>query len=79
MTWSSVSQAGRSPEYLGKKIEGTEIKMVMLAIVITAPATLLLSALPFLVKFAPGSHFNPGGALPSNLGNPGAHGLSETL
>jgi K+-transporting ATPase ATPase A chain len=70
---------GRSPEYLGKKIEGKEIKMVMLAFVITAAATLLFSALPFLVKLAPGSYWNPGGALTSNLGNPGAHGLSEIL
>jgi K+-transporting ATPase ATPase A chain len=70
---------GRSPEYLGKKIEGKEIKMVMLAFVVTAAATLLFSSLPFLVKLAPGSYWNPGGALTSNLGNPGAHGLSEIL
>jgi K+-transporting ATPase ATPase A chain len=60
---------GRSPEYLGKKIEGKEIKMVMLAFVLTAAATLLFSSLPFL----------EGAALTSNLGNPGPHGLSEIL
>jgi len=70
---------GRTPEYLGKKIEGKEIKMVMLAFVVTAAATLLFSCVPFLVKFAPGSYWNPGGALTSNLGNPGPHGLSEIL
>ena len=70
---------GRSPEYLGKKIEGKEIKMVMLAFVVTAAATLLFSSLPFLVKLAPDGYWNPGGALTTNLGNPGAHGLSEIL
>lgn len=70
---------GRSPEYLGKKIEGKEIKMVMLAFVLTAAAALLFSSLPFLVKLAPGGYWNPGGALTSNLGNPGPHGLSEVL
>lgn len=70
---------GRSPEYLGKKIEGKEIKMVMLAFVVTAAATLLFSCLPFLVKLAPGSYWNPGGPLTSNLGNLGPHGLSEIL
>jgi K+-transporting ATPase ATPase A chain len=70
---------GRTPEYLGKKIEGKEIKMVMFALVLTAAATLLFSCLPFLLKFAPGSYWNPGGLLTSNLGNPGPHGLSEIL
>jgi potassium-transporting ATPase potassium-binding subunit len=70
---------GRSPEYLGKKIEGKEIKMVMLAFVLTAAATLLFSSLPFLARLAPGGYWNPGGALTSNLGNPGPHGFSEVL
>jgi potassium-transporting ATPase potassium-binding subunit len=70
---------GRSPEYLGKKIEGKEVKMIMLALVLTAAATLLFSALPFLLKLPPKSYWNPGGALTSNLGNPGPHGLSEVL
>jgi K+-transporting ATPase ATPase A chain len=70
---------GRTPEYLGKKIEGKEIKMVMLAFALTAAATLLFSSLPFLVSFARNSYWNPPGTLTSNLINPGAHGLSEIL
>lgn len=70
---------GRSPEYLGKKIEGKEIKMVMLALVVTAAATLLFSCLPLLVNLPPGNYWNSGAPLASNLGNPGPHGLSEIL
>jgi K+-transporting ATPase ATPase A chain len=70
---------GRSPEYLGKKIEGKEIKMVMLALVVTAAATLLFSCLPLLVNLPPGNYWNSGTPLASNLGNPGPHGLSEIL
>jgi K+-transporting ATPase ATPase A chain len=51
--------------------------MIMLALVLTAAATLLFSALPFLRKLPPKGYWNPGGALTSNLGNPGPHGLSE--
>ena len=70
---------GRTPEYLGKKIESKEVKMVMLAFVVTAAATLLFSCLPVVVKFAPNSYWNPPGALTANLGNLGPHGLSELL
>jgi potassium-transporting ATPase potassium-binding subunit len=70
---------GRTPDYLGKKIEGKEIKMVMLAFVLTAAATLLFSAVPFVAKFQPNSYWNPSGPLTSNLTNPGPHGLSEIL
>ncbi|HYW43177.1 MAG TPA: potassium-transporting ATPase subunit KdpA [Bryobacteraceae bacterium] len=58
---------GRTPEYLGKKIESREMKMVMLAYVITALATLVFSCLPFA------------GLVTAGLGNPGPHGLSEIL
>jgi K+-transporting ATPase ATPase A chain len=70
---------GRTPEYLGKKIESKEVKMVMLAFVVAAAATLLFSCLPLVVKFEPNSYWNPPGALTANLGNPGPHGLSELL
>jgi potassium-transporting ATPase potassium-binding subunit len=70
---------GRTPDYLGKKIEGKEIKMVMLAFVLTAAATLLFSIVPFLAKFQQNGYWNPHGPLTSNLANSGPHGLSEIL
>jgi K+-transporting ATPase ATPase A chain len=70
---------GRTPEYLGKKIEGKEIKLVMLSLVATAAAMLLFSAASMMIQFMPGSAFNPPGPPIANLGNPGPHGLSEIL
>lgn len=70
---------GRSPEYLGKRVAAKEIKMVMLALVVTAAANLLLSCATFLVHFQPHGYWNPPGAPVANLGNPGPHGLSEVL
>ncbi len=70
---------GRTPEYLGKKIEGKEIKLVMLSLVATAAAMLLFSAASLMIQFMPGSAFNPPGPPIANLGNPGPHGLSELL
>jgi K+-transporting ATPase ATPase A chain len=70
---------GRTPEYLGKKIEGREIKLVMLSLVATAAAMLLFSALSLIIHFSPASMFNAPGAPIANLGNPGSHGLSEIL
>ncbi|MGA0599095.1 potassium-transporting ATPase subunit KdpA [Caulobacter sp. KR2-114] len=59
---------GRTPEYLGKKIEAREIKFAMLAVLIL-PASILgfaavASVLPIALK---------------GLENSGAHGLSEIL
>jgi len=59
---------GRTPEYVGKKIEAKEVKMAMLAILIlplmmlgwTAVATVLPSAV-------------------ASIANPGPHGFSEIL
>ncbi|WP_019996076.1 potassium-transporting ATPase subunit KdpA [Aureimonas ureilytica] len=57
---------GRTPEYLGKKIEAKEMKMAILAILIL-PATILgFSALAAVLPVAL-----------SGLGNSGPHGLSE--
>jgi K+-transporting ATPase ATPase A chain len=70
---------GRTPEYLGKKIESKEMKMVMLSSVGTAAAMLAFSAASLAVHFSTGSYWNPAGPLTSNLSNPGAHGLSEIL
>jgi K+-transporting ATPase ATPase A chain len=70
---------GRTPEYLGKKIEAKEMKMVMLSFVATAAAGLLFAGATFLVEFPGASYWNPAGAPTENLTNRGAHGLSEVL
>ncbi|WP_379971252.1 potassium-transporting ATPase subunit KdpA [Ectobacillus sp. sgz5001026] len=59
---------GRTPEFLGKKIEGREIKLACIAI-LTHPALILIaSALAFTNS----------GAVSSIL-NPGFHGLTEVI
>jgi K+-transporting ATPase ATPase A chain len=70
---------GRTPEYLGKKIETKEMKMVMLSIVATGAATLLFAGATFLLNFPKGSYWNAAGPLTENLTNHGAHGLTEIL
>ncbi|KTD38330.1 potassium translocating ATPase, subunit A [Legionella moravica] len=59
---------GRTPEYLGKKIEPFEMKMAAIAVLIL-PLTVLLST-------AVGSVTQMG---TSTIANPGAHGFSEIL
>lgn len=59
---------GRTPEYLGKKIESFEMKMAILAVLIPSACILLGSALAVLI---------PAGT--SYVLNPGPHGLSEIL
>ena len=71
---------GRTPEYLGKKIEAREVKMAMLALIATSGAILVLSALSAVVRFAPGAYWNAAfGAATGNLNNAGPHGLGELL
>lgn len=59
---------GRAPEYLGKKIEVFEIKMVALAILVTPTLSLLGTALA--ISTTSGR---------AGILNPGAHGFSEVL
>jgi potassium-transporting ATPase potassium-binding subunit len=59
---------GRTPEYLGKKIESYEMKMASLMVLIPVVAVLLGTAIAVLV---------PSGQ--SAVVNPGAHGFSEIL
>ncbi|WP_204319560.1 potassium-transporting ATPase subunit KdpA, partial [Klebsiella aerogenes] len=59
---------GRTPEYLGKKIDVYDMKMTALAILVTPTLVLLGSAL------AIGTDAGRAGIL-----NPGAHGFSEVL
>jgi K+-transporting ATPase ATPase A chain len=59
---------GRTPEYLGKKIQAREIQMAMLYALVFPAAILTLTAISALIK--------PGLA---GLNNAGPHGLSEIL
>jgi K+-transporting ATPase ATPase A chain len=70
---------GRTPEYLGKKIEQKEVKMVMLAVLVLAGSILLFSGTGAVVSFAKNSWINSYGPATGNLGNNGPHGLSEIL
>jgi K+-transporting ATPase ATPase A chain len=57
---------GRTPEYLGKKIQAAEMKLVVLYILAVPVAVLCFSAASVLLDTAKASILNPG-----------AHGLSE--
>ena len=70
---------GRTPEYLGKKIEQKEVKMVMLAVLVLAGSILLFSSTGAVVQFVKNSWINPPGPATANLGNSGPHGLTEIL
>ncbi|MHB9131452.1 MAG: potassium-transporting ATPase subunit KdpA [Armatimonadota bacterium] len=59
---------GRTPEYLGKKIEAKEMKMAMLYVLVTAASILSFSALASVTE----------AGLAGRL-NQGPHGLSEIL
>ncbi|MBF0139113.1 MAG: potassium-transporting ATPase subunit KdpA [Magnetococcales bacterium] len=59
---------GRTPEYLGKKIEAFEIKMASIAILIPLIAVLLGTAVAVVTE-----------AGRAGIANPGVHGFSEIL
>ena len=70
---------GRTPEYLGKKIEQKEVKMAMLALIFMAVSILCFSAISAIIPFAKDGYWNPLGPGTANLNNGGPHGLSEIL
>ena len=59
---------GRTPEYLGKKIEVYEMKMTSIAVLVTPLLVLVLTAIAVMAE---------GGR--AGIANPGAHGFSEIL
>jgi len=59
---------GRTPEYLGKKIEAHEMKLTSMAILVTPILVLLGTAIAVMA-----------GAGKAGIANPGAHGFSEIL
>ena len=70
---------GRTPEYLGKKIEKKEVKMAMLAIIASALSILAFTALSSTVTFPEKGYWNSQGAAIGNMNNAGPHGFSEIL
>src|SRR5207244_5937974 len=59
---------GRTPEYLGKKIESYDVKMAMLAVLILTFTILVFSAVAVVKPYGT-----------SSITNPGPHGLSQIL
>ncbi len=59
---------GRTPEYLGKKIEAYDVKMAMLAVLILTFTILGFSALAVIKPFGT-----------AGISNPGPHGFSQIL
>lgn len=77
---------GRTPEYLGKKIEQFEVKMMMLAVLVLAGSILGFTALGANLNLPAKSALNRVGTTKTYLGstynnvnNSGPHGLSEVL
>jgi len=70
---------GRTPEYLGKKLEQKEVKMAMLAIIVTSACILVFSGISTQAVFAAKGYWNPPGAAIANMNNSGPHGLAEIL
>ncbi len=59
---------GRTPEYLGKKIESYDVKMAMLAILVLTCTILIFSAISVVKPYGT-----------AGITNPGPHGLSQVL
>jgi K+-transporting ATPase ATPase A chain len=59
---------GRTPEYLGKKIESFDVKMAVLSVLVSSFAILLFTAIAIVTK-----------AGLAGISNPGPHGLSQIL
>ena len=70
---------GRTPEYIGKKIQQKEVQMALFAILATAFFILVFSGISAVMPFSKGGYWNPPGPATANLNNGGAHGLSELL
>lgn len=70
---------GRTPEYLGKKIEQKEVKMAMVAIIATAFSILVFAAISVVIPLAKNGYWNPAGAPIANVNNTGPRGFSEIL
>src|SRR5438445_5183950 len=70
---------GRTPEYVGKKIEQREVKMAIIAILATSRCILGLTAASSIAPFAKDHYWNPPGPATANTNNNGPHGFSEIM
>ena len=70
---------GRTPEYVGKKIEQKEVKMAMLALIATAFSILVFTAISAVAPFAKDGYWNAPGPAIANVANSGPHGLTAIL
>src|SRR5262249_21783301 len=70
---------GRTPEYVGKKIEQKEWKMAIIAILATSLCILGFTALSSVGPFATGTYWNAPRPAASNINNGRPHGLAEIL
>jgi K+-transporting ATPase ATPase A chain len=70
---------GRTPEYVGKKIEQKEVKMAIIAILATSMCILAFTAISSVAPFAKDHYWNPPGPAAANTNNGGPHGFSEIL
>ncbi len=69
---------GRTPEYLGKKIEAFDIKMVSIVILVMPLIVLVGTAIALVTIPGKGALYDP--SFPyTTIYNPGAHGFSEVL
>jgi potassium-transporting ATPase potassium-binding subunit len=59
---------GRTPEYLGKKIEAYDVKMAMLTVLVFPLIILTLTAIGVITSYGK-----------AGISNPGPHGLSQIL
>jgi potassium-transporting ATPase potassium-binding subunit len=70
---------GRTPEYVGKKIEQKEVKMAIIAILATSLVILGFTALSSIAHLRPNGYWNAPGPAMANTNNNAAHGFSEVL
>jgi K+-transporting ATPase ATPase A chain len=70
---------GRTPEYIGKKIQQKEVKMALFAVLATSFLILVFSGISIVAPFAKSGYWNPPGPASANFNNAGPHGLSEVL
>jgi K+-transporting ATPase ATPase A chain len=70
---------GRTPEYVGKKIEQKEVKMAIIAVLATSVVILGFTALSSIAPFAKNGYWNSPGPAAANTNNNVAHGFSEIL
>lgn len=70
---------GRTPEYLGKKIEQKDVKMAMLFVLAACVSILIFSALGSVLELPDKHPINVPGSTYKNVNNEGPHGFTEIL